>query len=137
MRIILETEFKIDTEIKREIDSSIYRVNNEDIFEDGNIVLDKYASIIRQLHYGDGIYINTIFSFLLKLKSDGRSLYYKQLHTRLLQRIRKFLEIHRVNTIYLYSCSPEMREYLSVECFEYTEFNSKEELIRAIKRNNF
>jgi len=136
MKILLETNSLIEKHIAKETDKiRMFRVNNDSMFSNWMIVLDKYTSIISQIYYKDWLFINTIFSFLLKLKKEWQSLYYKQLHTRLVFRVRCFMEKQRINNVLLFNPNEEIREYLDIECFNYIIFESKSALINYIIKN--
>ena len=136
MRILLNTDELIDDDIQNISEHIwIFSINSNNIFDDWIIVLDKYSLIIEQLFYKEWVFINTIFWFLLKLKTEGESLYYRQLHTKLLLRIRELMYHNPDILIYTYNISCEMQEYLDVECFNYTIFDNKKDLIKAIKLN--
>lgn len=135
MKIIIETRVDINYSLASSNDFiNIYSINTEDIFECWTIVLDKYVSIIQQMFAGDWVFINTIFSFLLKLKTEGTSLNYKKLHTKLLQRTKEFIKANDI-IIYLYEASPEIKEYLEVEFIDYVEHDNLRWLISSVNNN--
>lgn len=135
MKILLETNCLIEQYVEKESDNTwTYRINNENMFDNWMIVLDKYASIIAQMHYKEWLFINTIFSFLLKLKKEGQSLYYKQLHTRLVARVRNFMAVNNIDRILLHDHDDEIQEYLDIECFDYIIFDNREDLISHVIR---
>jgi len=136
MKILLETRCDFEQTIWLHTDEiCTYRINSSNIFENWMIVLDKYSIMISQMYHNDGVFINTIFSFLLKLKSEAESLYYKQLHTRLLNRVKQFLLHQKIDNIYLYDCDPRIKEYLDIECFSYTIFTTRWDLVKEVMKN--
>lgn len=138
MKILLHTNYEIEKDISRCIDHiNIYTVNLENLFDNGMVVLDKYSSLFMTLYKCDWIFINTIFSFLYKLNKEWDSLYYKQLHTKLLERVKNFLRKYNIN-VFLYACDREVQEYLDIQCIPYVIFDSKDLLIselNSISRN--
>jgi len=137
MKILLITDLNIDDNLSKYLDDvRILRSNSDNIFEDWMIVLDKYSTLIEQLFYWNGIFINTIFSFLQKLKSQGESLYFRKLHTKLLERFRELLKHNPDIRIMTYRANCSLIEYLDVECFDYISFNDEESLIGVIKKFN-
>lgn len=132
MKVLIETMALLDNSIKLSNDNiSIYRVNTDNIFDEDTIVLNKYSMIIQQMYYKDWVFINTIFSFLLKLKKGGQTIYYKKLHTKILEWFKEFLK-HNKYIIYVYEANQEIVDYLEEYCFEYTQINSSKELISKI-----
>ena len=139
MKILLNTNSEIINDIRRITDDfNIYELNIDSMFDDWMIVLDKYSSLILQLYSCNGIFVNTIFSFLYKLKTEWFTLYHKQLHTKLLQRTRILLEIYNIQ-VFLYACDRELQEYLDIECISYTIFTDKtlllSEILLLIRKN--
>jgi len=134
-KILLESKFNIEQEIGIETDLiSIHRCNIDNMFDNWVIVLDKYAQILQQMHEGRWVFVNTIFSFLRKLENNWHWLYYKQLHTKLVCRIREYLKRNNFK-IYLYDCKPEIQEYLDIQCFDYELFDTRGNLVRSIINN--
>ena len=135
MKIIIETRVDINYALERSDKYIwIYNVNIEDIFNNWKIVLDKYSTIIHQMYSWDGVFINTIFSFLLKLKTESTSLQCKKLHTKLLERTKCFIKANDC-LIYLYEANPDVKEYLEIECIDYLEFDNSKWLISSVKNN--
>lgn len=142
MKVIIETQAHIEDVLMLHNDMlDIHSVNLEEIFKDSTIVLDKYTSIVKQLFQWRGVYINTIFSFLLtlqkhgqKLKSEWKSLYYLKLHTKLLERTKKFLWSGDF-LILVHEAHSDLLDYLETECINYTEVSSIKELVTEVNNN--
>lgn len=133
MKILLYTSDNMITDIERLDDYIwIHEVNIDNIFDDWMIVLDKYASIVTKINFCDWVFVNTIFSFLYKLKKEWDTLYYKQLHTKLVQRTRSLIK-HFDLQVFVYACNKDMQEYLDIECIPYTIFDSKKLLLSTIR----
>lgn len=132
MKVLLETQAFLDDSIRLSNDYiGVYRVNTSDIFKDSGIVFDKHTVIIQQLYYKDGVFINTIFSFLVNLKKNGKTLYYKKLHTKFLEWFKQFLK-HNDYVIYIYEVHSDIIDYLEEYCFDYYQIKSPKELISKI-----
>jgi hypothetical protein len=129
MKILIETRIEIDYQFRLDNDFiDLYRINIDNMFEHWIIVLDKYQTLVQQLYYGNWLFINTIFSFLLKLKTEGDSLYYKKLHTKLLEKTKKYLFEEKIEVL-IYEADPKIIEYLEIECINYTIIESMKELL--------
>lgn len=135
-KILIETNDNIDEHIERVSDLiNINRFNFNNLFEHWIVVLEKYALLFTQLHEWRWVFINTIFSFLLKLNSDGYWIYYKQLHNKFVVRFLNYIRDNNIK-IYLYQYDQETKDYLDVWWFEYQIFDTRGELIKAIVREN-
>jgi len=131
-KILIETRVNIDQSFRLDNDFiDLYRVNIDNIFIKWVIVLDKYSAIVQQMYYGNWIFINTIFSFLLKLKTEGTSLYYKKLHTKLLEKTKRYI-IEEWIEVMLYEADPRVIEYLEVECIDYISAESIRDLFTKV-----
>jgi len=132
MKVLIETTAFLDNSLLLSNDNiNIYRVNTENIFNDNEIVLNKYSTIIQQMYYKDGVFINTIFSFLLNLKTNGKTLYYRKLHTKFLEWFKEFLK-HNKYVIYVYEVDMDILMYLEEYCFDYKVIQSDRELISIV-----
>lgn len=143
MKILIETQAYLEEPIKSANDLvEIHGVNLEDTFKKSMIVLDKYTLIVKQLFEWRGVYINTIFSFLLTLKQHGQnlknkwdSLYYLKLHTKLLERTKKFLWSGDF-IVLVYEAHSNLTDYLETECIDYREVSSIKELTSIVNNNS-
>ena len=135
MKIILEANLPTGY-LDGIIDSSeIHFINTDNMFDNWMVVLDKYSIIIQKLYYNKWVFINTIFSFLWKLKQQRNSVYYKQLHESLLHKTRVFMRQHGICAIFTYRCDKQIKKYLRDNNFLHYDFESLEELTTFMKYN--
>lgn len=100
-----------------------FKVNNGD-------VTDKLQLLFSQLRMRNGIFVNTIFPLLSKLKKHNNPLYLK-----LVTRVSGFLRLYRKDLwILLYKPSSSEREIMKSMNLRYAEFNTEQELINYIKK---
>jgi hypothetical protein len=66
------------------------------------------------------------------LKTEAKTIYYKKLHTQLLNSVKTFLKTLDYKII-VFEADPLVIEYLEIECIDYILVHNMEEALYEIK----
>lgn len=111
---------------------NFYSVDLTSLSESWENLLIKYWRIISQMYLNDWIFLNSLILLLAELNKNWSWVYWKRLHTQLVDRTKKFLKSNNCK-ILAYQPNDEIKEYLDVYAFEYELINKPAKLASRIK----
>lgn len=133
--IIISNEITKE-KLEKEYDYSMWTLDYSETWFNGKNwdVAHKLELLYSQIQMRDGIFINTIFPLLSKLKKAKNPLY-----SKISERVSGFLHLHRSSIwILMYKPDPSEKGIMQSMNLRYAEFNTEKELkqymIRLIKR---